>query len=70
MFIINLLEEKHRMAMEKNLLVRGFGSLFTYQFSHAWVDFRGIVDEKGVNWFENSVHATIANQYAIDMSNL
>ena len=48
-----------------------FGSIFTYQFSHAWVDFRNIVDEKNVNWFENSVHATIANrQYAIDMSNI
>lgn len=47
-----------------------FGSLFTYQFSHAWIDFRNIVDKKGVNWFENSVHATIANrQYAIDHAN-
>ncbi len=47
-----------------------FGSLFTYQYSHAWIDFRDIVDKQGVNWFENSVHATIANrQYAIDMAN-
>src|SRR5690554_1799496 len=46
-----------------------FRSIFTYQYSHAWVDFRNIIDEKGVNWFENSVNATIANrQYAIDMS--
>lgn len=46
-----------------------FGSLFTYQFSHAFIDFRDTEDEQGVNWFDNSVHATIANrQYAIDMS--
>ena len=44
-----------------------FGSIFTYQFSHAWLDFRNIEDRRGVNWFENSVHATIAHrQYAID----
>ena len=36
------------------------GSLFTYQFSHAWIDFRDIEDEKGVNWFDNSVNATKA----------
>lgn len=46
-----------------------FGSIFTYQFSHAWLDFRHLEDEQGVNWFTNSVHATIANrQYAMDMS--
>ena len=38
-----------------------FGSLFTYQFSHAFIDFRNMVDENGVNWFDNSVNATIAN---------
>lgn len=46
-----------------------FGSLFTHQFSHAWVDFRYIEDREGVNWHENSIHATIANrQYAISQS--
>ncbi|QMS85062.1 glucoamylase family protein [Candidatus Xianfuyuplasma coldseepsis] len=44
-----------------------FGSLFTYQFSHAFVDFRNTEDADGVNWFENSIHATLANRnYAID----
>ncbi|MDF2699477.1 MAG: hypothetical protein K0Q49_1033 [Haloplasmataceae bacterium] len=48
-----------------------FGSLFTYQYSHSWVDFRNIEDKNGVNWFENSVNATIANrQYAIDTKNI
>jgi len=38
-----------------------FGSLFTYQFSHAWIDFRPYRDRKGVNWFENSVRAAKAH---------
>jgi hypothetical protein len=37
-----------------------FGSLFTYQFSHAWIDFRGYTDKKGVDWFNNSVEASLA----------
>ena len=37
-----------------------FGSLFTYQFSHAWIDFRGTTDKEGVNWFDNSVQASLA----------
>ena len=43
------------------------GSLFTYQYSHAYVDFRNIVDRDGVCWFDNSVNASkAAHQYAID----
>ena len=38
-----------------------FGSIFTYQFSHGWIDFRNIEDEKGVNWFKNSIDASLAN---------
>jgi len=46
-----------------------FGSLFTYQFSHAWIDFRGLVDQDGVDWFHNSVIASQASrQFAIDQS--
>jgi hypothetical protein len=46
-----------------------FGSLFTHQFSHAWFDFRGLVDRDNVNWFKNSVTASIVNrQYCIDQS--
>jgi hypothetical protein len=37
-----------------------FGSMFTYEFSHAWIDFRGYTDRDGVNWFENSVEAARA----------
>lgn len=43
------------------------GSLFTYQFSHAWIDFRDLRDADGINWFDNSVKATrAARQYCID----
>ena len=47
-----------------------FAPLFGHQFSHAWVDFRGLADDymraKGLDYFENSRRATYAQQaYAI-----
>ena len=43
------------------------GPLFTHQFSHAFVDFRGIVDGEGRDYWQSSVNATLANrQYCID----
>ncbi len=45
-----------------------FGSLFTHQFSHAWIDFRDYTDKEGVNWFDNSVEASLAQvNFAIEM---
>lgn len=45
-----------------------FGSLFTYQFSHAWIDFRNRIDAEGVNWFANSVAASRAHyDFAVAM---
>jgi len=38
-----------------------FGSLFTYQYSHAWIDFRNWYDKFNVNWYQNSVDASLAN---------
>ncbi len=47
-----------------------FNSIFTYQFTHAWIDFRGFVDRDGVNWFQNSVDASLAHyNYAVKMQN-
>ncbi len=44
-------------------------ALFVYQYSHAWLDFRNLVDESGFNWYENSRIATLANrEYCIDHS--
>lgn len=47
-----------------------FPPLFGHQFTHAWVDFRGIADDymrgKGIDYFENSRRATLAQRaYAI-----
>ena len=45
--------------------------LFTYQYSHAWIDFRGRRETRGehVNYFENSVNATLAHrQFCIDLA--
>ena len=47
-----------------------FAPLFGHQYSHVWIDFRGIIDdsmaEKGLDYFENSRRATLAQRaYAI-----
>jgi Uncharacterized protein conserved in bacteria len=46
------------------------GPLFTHQFSHVWIDFRGIQDafmrEKQIDYFENSRRATyVQREYAV-----
>jgi hypothetical protein len=46
------------------------GPLFIHQLSHCWIDFRGIQDEfmqeKGIDYFENSRRATYTQQeYAV-----
>ena len=47
-----------------------FGSLFAYQYSHAFFDFRNKKDNEGTNWFENSRKATLANRnYCIENKN-
>ncbi len=48
-----------------------FPPLFGHQYSHLWIDFRGIQDaymrEKGIDYFENSRRATLAQRnYHID----
>jgi hypothetical protein len=48
-----------------------FGPLFGHQYSHCWIDFRGIQDtymrEKNLDYFENSRRATYSQQsYAKD----
>jgi hypothetical protein len=48
----------------------GFAPLFGHQYSHVWVDFRGIQDStmraRGIDYFENSRRATYAQRaYAI-----
>lgn len=45
-----------------NIIYSWFGSLFTYQYSHVWIDFRDLYDENSVNWYNNSLKATLANK--------
>jgi hypothetical protein len=44
----------------------GFAPLFGHQYSHVWIDFRGIQDaymrERGIDYFENSRRATLAQR--------
>lgn len=47
-----------------------FSPLFGHQYSHIWIDFRGMQDEymkdRGIDYFENSRRATLSQQaYAI-----
>jgi hypothetical protein len=43
-----------------------FSPLFGHQYSHVWIDFRGIQDrymrERGIDYFENSRRATLAHR--------
>jgi hypothetical protein len=43
-----------------------FGPLFGHQYTHVWVDFRGLQDEamrrRGIDYFENSRRATLAQR--------
>lgn len=48
-----------------------FAPLFGHQYSHVWIDFRGIKDEymraKGIDYYENSRRATLSQRsYAIE----
>jgi hypothetical protein len=52
----------------------GFAPLFGHQYSHLWIDFRGIQDaymrSRGMDYFENSRRAVYAQRsYAIDNPN-
>ena len=50
-----------------NFIYSWHGSIFTYQYSHAYIDFKDTYDRNGTNWFENSVNASLAAyQYALD----
>ena len=62
-------KEKANYEDIKDIIYTYCGTLFTYQFSHAWIDFRETKDDNGIDWFENSVKATLANRkYCINNS--
>jgi len=52
----------------RRIIYASTGALFTYQFSHAYIDFRKL-DDQGINFFENSREATLANrEYSMSFS--
>ena len=51
----------------EEFIICGTGAAFTYQWTHAFIDFRNLRDKLGRDWFSNSRHASLAaRQYAID----
>lgn len=51
----------------KNMIYCFGNPLFIHQFTHAFFDFREFIDERGCDWWQNSVDATLANrQFCID----
>lgn len=44
------------------VIVNPGGNLFAYQFSEAWLDIRKYLDPDGVDWFNNTRLATLANR--------
>jgi hypothetical protein len=47
------------------------GTLFPYQFSEAWLDTAGYLDPDGVDWFENTRQAALANrQFCLDNADI
>ena len=53
-------------SREEGLEFVPFPPLFGHQYSHVWVDFRGIADDflrpRGIDYFENSRRATLAQR--------
>ena len=54
----------------EEFIICGTGAAFTYQWTHAFIDFRNLRDKIDRDWFSNSRHAALAaRQYAIDNAN-
>lgn len=46
----------------QHIIINPGGSLFAYQFSEAWLDTEMYLDPDGVDWFDNTRLATLANR--------
>ena len=65
----DIVKEKKSYKNIKDIYYSYFGALFTYQFSHAFIDLKNRVDHNGIDWFENSIKATKSNrEFCIDHS--
>jgi hypothetical protein len=45
-----------------DIIINPGGTLFAYQFSEAWLDTAKYLDPDGIDWFENTRLATLANR--------
>lgn len=53
----------------QDIIINPGGNLFAYQFSEAWLDTAKYLDPDGVDWFNNTRLATLANRsYCIEHS--
>ncbi len=53
----------------REIIINPGGNLFAYQFSEAWLDVAHYLDPQGVDWFENTRLAALANRsFCIDQS--
>jgi hypothetical protein len=53
------------------LIVNPGGNLFAYLFSEAWLDTAGYLDPGGLDWFENTRQAALANrQFCLDNADI
>jgi hypothetical protein len=51
----------------QEIIINPGGNLFAYQFSEAWLDTRTYLDPDGIDWFNNTRLAALANrQFCID----
>ncbi len=54
---------RHMDTYADNKVIYSYtGSIFTYQYSHAWIDFRRFNDRDGTNYYANSAGAVAANR--------
>jgi hypothetical protein len=61
--------KRERVTYKRWTYVAGDSPLFIHQYSQAWVDFRGRRDRGGVDYYQNSVDATLAQrQFFSDIS--
>ena len=60
--------KRHIGSYKGDEMVHCYGNaLFIHQFTHCFIDFRGLKTDDNIDWFKNSIDATLANrQYCID----
>lgn len=51
-----------RSYLDQDIIINPGGNLFCYQFFECWFDSASFLDPDGIDWFENSKLATLANR--------